>query len=55
MKKYFYSIAAALAILLTACSFFNKEEKTEYGTYFCEVTLTGGSGKATVESPAEVL
>ena len=55
MKKVIYTIAAALAIFLTACSFFNKEEKTEYGTYSCEVTLTGGSGKATVESPAEVV
>ena len=55
MKRVIYTIAAALAILLTACSFFNKEEKTEYGTYSCEVTLTGGSGKATVESPAEVV
>ena len=55
MKKNLYIIAAALALLLTACSFFNKEEKTEYGTYFCEVTLTGGSGKAAVESPAEVV
>lgn len=53
MKKNLYIIAAALAILLTACSFFNKKE-IEYGTYKCEVELTGGSGRATVESPAEV-
>lgn len=53
MKKNLYTIAAALAILLTACSFFNKEE-IEYGSYTCEVELTGGSGRATVESPAEV-
>lgn len=53
MKRVIYTIAAALAILLTACSFFNKEE-IEYGTYTCEVELTGGSGRATVESPAEV-
>ena len=54
MKRVIYTIAAALAILLTACSFFNKEE-IEYGTYSCEVELAGGSGKATVESPAEVV
>ncbi|WP_458457215.1 ABC transporter substrate-binding protein, partial [Pseudobutyrivibrio sp.] len=53
MKRVIYTIAAALAILLTACSFFNKEE-IEYGSYTCEVELTGGSGRATVESPAEV-
>ena len=55
MKKLFYSIAAVLAIFLTACSFFNKDEKNEYGTFYCNVTLDGGSGKATVESPAEVV
>ena len=57
MKKHLYIIAAALAIILTACSFFIKEDSTEeieYGTYSCEVSLTGGSGKATVESPAQV-
>ena len=50
--------AAALAIVLSACSFFSKEDSTdkiEYGTYSCDVLLTGGSGKATVESPAEVV
>ncbi|WP_028235295.1 ABC transporter substrate-binding protein [Pseudobutyrivibrio sp. MD2005] len=57
MKKMLF-FAAALAIVLSACSFFNKEDSTdkiEYGTYSCDVLLTGGSGKATVESPAEVV
>ncbi|MBO6129655.1 MAG: hypothetical protein J6P79_12280, partial [Pseudobutyrivibrio sp.] len=57
MKKMLF-FAAALAIVLSACSFFNKEDSTdkiEYGTYSCEVLLTGGSGRATVESPAEVV
>ena len=54
MKKI-YIFAAALAILLTACSFFSSNEEIEYGTYSCEVTLSGGSGKATVESPAQVV
>ncbi|QFJ55963.1 ABC transporter substrate-binding protein [Pseudobutyrivibrio xylanivorans] len=54
-------IAAVLALSLTACSFFNNNriEETaadiEDGNYSCHVTLTGGSGKATVESPAEVV
>lgn len=61
MRKSTIIIAAALAILLTACSFFNNNKKIEIaagiedGTYSCEVKLTGGSGKATVESPAEVV
>ena len=58
MKKKFI-FAAVLAINLTACSFFNRdtiENTTEItdGEYSCNVTLTGGSGKATVESPAKV-
>ncbi len=53
-------IAAVLALGLTACSFFNKgnlidNSTTEDGTYQCEVALEGGSGRATVESPAEVV
>ncbi|MDC7277956.1 ABC transporter substrate-binding protein [Butyrivibrio fibrisolvens] len=62
MKK-FGLIAAVLALSLTACSFFNKdnliennvvESRQESAVYSCQVTLEGGSGKATVESPAEV-
>lgn len=54
MKK-FGLFAAVLAILLTACSFFNKDNSIiNDGVYSCEVTLEGGSGRATVESPAEV-
>ncbi len=64
MKKFGF-IAAALALTLTACSFFNNNnlinEEQEASTeivsknYKCEVALEGGSGKATVESPAEVV
>lgn len=60
MKKKFI-FAAALAINLTACSFFNSNEienttdEITDGEYSCNVTLTGGSGRATVESPATVL
>lgn len=60
MKKKFI-FAAALAINLTACSFFNSNEienttdEITDGEYSCNVTLTGGSGKATVESPATVV
>ena len=60
MKKKFI-FAAVLAINLTACSFFNSNEienttnEITDGEYSCNVTLTGGSGKATVESPAAVL
>lgn len=60
MKKY-RVLAAAMALCLTGCSFFNNsttEEKSSQisaGEYSCEVQLTGGSGKATVESPAKVV
>ncbi|MBR1624071.1 MAG: ABC transporter substrate-binding protein [Pseudobutyrivibrio sp.] len=60
--KYFKVIfAAVLALFLTACSFFSKtneysssEEDGSYFTINCPVELTGGSGKASVESPALV-
>ncbi len=52
MKYFKMIIAAVLAICLTACSFLNST--IENGTYECQVTLEGGSGRATVESPAEV-
>ncbi len=61
MKYFKIIIAAALALSLTACSFFYKNEteniNTEVadGEYSCEVSLSGGSGKASVASPATVI
>ena len=61
--KYFKEVifAAALALILTACSFFSKTnedsssaEDGSYSTSYCRVELTGGSKKASVESPALV-
>ncbi len=52
MKKKIFFIAAVLATCLTACSFFIKDDITEYE---CQVILEGGSGKATVQSPAQVV
>jgi len=46
-------LAAAIAILLTGCSYINNN-KIEKNTYQCQVTLEGGSGRASVNSPAEV-
>ena len=51
MKKKIFFIAAVLATCLTACSFFIKDDITEYE---CQVALEGGSGKASVQSPAQV-
>ena len=51
MKKKIFFIAAVLATCLTACSFFIKDDITEYE---CQVILEGGSGKASVQSPAQV-
>ena len=51
-------LAAALALGLTACSFFNNDnsiEEISEATYSCQVQLEGGSGRVTVESPAEVV
>ncbi len=60
MKYIKIMIAAVLALSLSACSiFYNTSEKDnndlEDGEYSCEVSLSGGSGKATVESPATVV
>ena len=65
MKKIRIIIAAALAMSLTACSFFNKDNSIEndieassqeaVNEYSCQVSLEGGSGRATVESPAKVV
>ena len=55
MKKMII-MAAALVLLITGCG---KDEKVENivedGNYSCQVSLEGGSGKATVSSPAEVV
>lgn len=53
-------LAAVLAIGLTACSFFNKDNSInevsgENGTFECQVSLEGGSGRASVQSPAKVV
>ncbi len=54
MKKIILT-AAVLLISLTACGFFsNRIDENSTEEYLCQVQLTGGSGKATVESPAEV-
>ncbi len=58
MKKFGILIAAALLLSLTACSFFNKDnsiKENDILSYSCQVSLEGGSGKATVDSPAEVV
>ncbi len=60
MKFVKIMIAAVLALGLSACSIFHspseKQEQTlPEGTYSCEVSLSGGSGKSTVESPATVM
>ncbi len=49
-------LAAAIAFMLTGCGFFSKNNTTEYsdGSYKCEVNLEGGSGRATITSPADV-
>ena len=52
LKMFF---AAVLAIFLTACSFFNNKIDESNNTYQCQIILEGGSGKATVESPATVV
>lgn len=51
MKKI-YIIAAVLAIALTACSFFNSDSKTSYQ---CQVTIEGGSKRATVSPTGTVV
>ncbi|MCR4568085.1 MAG: ABC transporter substrate-binding protein [Pseudobutyrivibrio sp.] len=52
MKKV-TALAAAIAILLIGCSYINNNE-TENGSYQCQVSLEGGSGRASLESPAKV-
>lgn len=46
-------LVAALALVLTGCGG-NKTKALADGVYTVEVTLEGGSGKAGVESPAQL-
>ena len=55
MKKKILLAAAFLLILMGCSSIINSENKIEDGNYSCNVTLEGGSGKATVDSPADVV
>lgn len=50
-------IIALFFILCSACLVFSGcgEKELADGTYTMEVTLTGGSGRSTVESPAKVV
>lgn len=51
MKKYIAFLLAMVCIFLSACG---ANEITD-GTYTAEVELIGGTGRATVESPATVV
>ena len=51
MKKYIAILLAALCLCLCACG---SREITD-GAYTVEATLVGGSGRASVESPAAVV
>ncbi len=55
MKKKILLAAAFLLILMGCSPIINSENKIEDGNYSCNVTLEGGSGKATVDSPADVV
>ncbi|MCR5415603.1 MAG: ABC transporter substrate-binding protein [Pseudobutyrivibrio sp.] len=46
-------LAAAIAIVLTGCSYLNNKELNS-GTYSCQVQMEGGSGRASIQSPAQV-
>lgn len=56
-KRYIYRLAAillAFILLLTCvggCGKSNSSNKSKDGTYSIEVSLTGGSGKASIDSP----
>ena len=61
VKRCKILFAAVLVLAFTACSFFYEDSKSESGSaeisdgsYSCKVELSGGSGKASVDSPAEV-
>ncbi len=54
-NKWRHLIAlTALALFLAACTAMAQTD-LEDGTYYADVTLTGGSGRASVESPAQIL
>lgn len=46
-------VVAALALMLTGCGGSKAKELAD-GTYTVEVTLEGGSGKSSVESPTQL-
>ena len=54
MKKLIL-IALAIALVLAFASCGKKEKGITDGTYMVDVTLSGGSGKATIESPAKLV
>lgn len=54
MKKTF-ALIIALLLIITGCGQNTENKILADGVYVCEVSLEGGSGKATVESPAEVV
>ena len=49
-KRAFLLFLLCISLLCTACG----AKELADGTYWMDVTLTGGSGRATVQSPAEV-
>lgn len=53
MKRY-YALLIALILVTTALAGCSQKEITD-GVYTVEVTLTGGSGRATVQSPARIV
>ncbi|MCR5101057.1 MAG: ABC transporter substrate-binding protein [Butyrivibrio sp.] len=59
MKKIFY-MAAVLSFILMGCSpdninnNINTSSQITAGTYKCEILMEGGSGRASVESPANI-
>lgn len=61
MKQTKILMAAVLLACIAACGFFIKQSffksniVLDDGTYSCHISIEGGSGKATVESPAEVI
>ncbi|MBR0135111.1 MAG: hypothetical protein IJM18_02840 [Clostridia bacterium] len=56
MKRTVALILAVFTVLLLfGCAKTKPADKTADGTYTCEVKLSGGSGKANVESPAKIV
>ncbi|MBQ3903308.1 MAG: ABC transporter substrate-binding protein, partial [Lachnospiraceae bacterium] len=51
IKKVCCAVVILFSIFLVSCS---SSSKPEDGEYLCEVSLSGGSGKATIESPCSV-